>query len=293
MLLRQIAELEQRLAVCEAERTANSVPPESETRIRTLVRAIPDLILRVNRAGHILFFKPSREATPGMPQGNFVGRDVRHVMPAWAAKNLQQIERLLETGGVLTTTYAFRVGDQVRHHECQLGTSGEDEVVAVVRDVTARLRVEEERQRLQEVLIHAQAAALAELSTPVIPIHDQVFVVPLIGTIDAQRAESVISTLLDGVMAHKARVAILDITGVPVMDSQVADALARAAHATSLVGARLVVTGMQPKVARALVELGANLTGIVTHGTLQSGIAYAMGAIGKSTAAASRPIPSR
>jgi len=108
--------------------------------------------------------------------------------------------------------------------------------------------------------------------------------VPLIGTIDAQRADSVISTLLCGVTAQQARVAILDITGVSVVDSQVASALVRAAHATKLVGARMVLTGMRPEVARTLVELGADLTGIVTRGTLQSGIAYAMGEIGESQA---------
>jgi anti-anti-sigma factor len=278
-LLQRIAELEERLAACEAAWPANGAQRESDTAIRALVRAIPDLILRVNKAGIVLYFKPPREAVPGMPEGDFVGRDIREVLPAWATKNLPHLARVLETGEILTTVYSFKIGDQLRHHECQIGTGGEGDVVSVVRDVTARRRADEERHRVQEVLIQAQAAALAELSTPVIPIHDRVFVVPLIGTIDAQRAESVIATLLGGITAQQARVAILDITGVSVVDSQVANTLVRAAQATRLVGACMVLTGMRPEVARTLVELGADLTSIITCGTLQSGIAYAMGEI--------------
>jgi rsbT co-antagonist protein RsbR len=279
-LLQRIAHLEERLAASEASRMAEGAQRENEATISALVHAIPDLILRVNKAGIVLYFKPSKKAAPGMPEGNFVGKDVREVLPAWAAKNLQHMEHVIESGELLTTAYSFSVGNEIRHHECRLGTGGDGEVVSFVRDVTARRRADGERQRIQEILIHTQAAALVELSTPIIPIHDRVFVVPLIGTIDAERANSIISTLLEGVTQQNALVAILDITGVSVVDSQVADALPRAAQATKLVGARLVLTGMRPEVARTLVELGADLTGVITRGTLQRGIAYAMGELG-------------
>src|SRR5690349_15527504 len=101
-LLRRIAELEQQLADCEAARLAGSRPLDSDTITQAVIRALPDLILRVNRAGHILYFKPPREAAPGMPQGELVGRNVRDVLPAWAAKNLQHIDRVLQTREILT-----------------------------------------------------------------------------------------------------------------------------------------------------------------------------------------------
>jgi PAS domain S-box-containing protein len=249
---------------------------DSEEKNRALLRAIPDLILLVRRDGTVLHCKPPSEPTMGIPTDGIVGRNVRDVLPAWAEHNIGHIERALDDGEVVSTEYATGADGVVRYHECQIGRSGPDEVLAVVRDVTMRRRAEEERQRLQDDLIRAQAASLAELSTPLIPINEDVVIMPLIGTVDGQRAEQVITTLLDGVTSRQARVAILDITGVSIADAQVANALLRAAQAVKLIGARTVLTGMRPEVARTLVELGMSMGDIVTCGTLQSGIAYAM-----------------
>jgi rsbT co-antagonist protein RsbR len=100
-------------------------------------------------------------------------------------------------------------------------------------------------------------------------------VMPLIGAVDSQRAQQVIETLLEGIARSGAVVAILDITGVPVVDTQVANALLRAAQAVKLLGAQILLTGIRPEVAQTLVGLGADLSGIVTCGSLQTGIAYA------------------
>ncbi|MDI3287623.1 PAS domain-containing protein [Polyangium sp. 15x6] len=127
-----------------------------------------------------------------------------------------------------------------------------------------------------ERLIQEQAAALAQFSTPLVPITDDVLVMPLVGSLDTRRAEQVIGTLLDGVGRTQARVAILDITGVAVVDTQVADALLRAARAVSLLGAQVVITGIRSEVAQTLVQLGANMGDVVTRATLQAGVAYAM-----------------
>jgi rsbT co-antagonist protein RsbR len=144
-------------------------------------------------------------------------------------------------------------------------------------DVTERKRAEEAlRQSIAlEETIQAQNAVLAELSTPLIPISDQIVAMPLIGSVDSRRAQQVIETLLQGIAASGAQVAILDITGVPVVDTQVADALIRAAQAVKLLGAQVVLTGIRPEVAQTLVGLGTDLRGIVTRSSLQSGIAYA------------------
>lgn len=150
-------------------------------------------------------------------------------------------------------------------------------VLGMYEDITERKRIEQERALLQEQVIRAQQAALAELSTPLIPISSDVVVMPLIGTMDSQRAQRVLTTLLDGVATSHARVAILDITGVAVVDTQIANALVRAAQAVKLLGAQVVLTGIRPEVAQTLVGLGVDLTGMVTRGTLQSGIAYAVG----------------
>ncbi len=140
------------------------------------------------------------------------------------------------------------------------------------RDISDQLRDEQERLRLQEEVIAIQRAALRELSIPIIPLTEDVLVMPLIGSIDSQRAQQIIEGLLEGVMTYRASTAILDITGVPVVDTQIANALLRAASAVKLLGARMVITGIRPEVAQTLVGLGVGMGEIVTYGTLQSGI---------------------
>jgi rsbT co-antagonist protein RsbR len=98
---------------------------------------------------------------------------------------------------------------------------------------------------------------------------------PIIGNIDDTRAARVIEALLQGLHKARARFAILDITGVPSVDAQTADALLRAARAVQLLGAQVVLTGIRPEVAQTLIALGTSLGGIVTCGNLESGIAYA------------------
>ncbi|HYF65382.1 MAG TPA: substrate-binding domain-containing protein [Herpetosiphonaceae bacterium] len=143
----------------------------------------------------------------------------------------------------------------------------------VLRDVVER---SEELINAREEIIRAQKEALRELSTPLIPISDSVTIMPLIGTIDTSRAQQIIETLLHGVSSQRTRTAILDITGVLLVDTQVANVLIQAAQAARLLGAEVVLTGIRPEVSQTLVGLGVNLGGIVTRGTLQSGIAYAM-----------------
>jgi ABC-type sugar transport system substrate-binding protein len=130
--------------------------------------------------------------------------------------------------------------------------------------------------RTRDAVIRMQESALRELSTPLIPISDSVMVMPLIGTIDALRAQQIMETLLAGISARGASLVILDITGVPVVDTHVANGLVEAAHAAQLLGARVVLTGIRPEVAQMLVSLGVDMRGIVTHSTLQSGIGYAL-----------------
>lgn len=149
-------------------------------------------------------------------------------------------------------------------------------VYGFARDVTERKQAEAERTALQQQIIEAQQVALRELSTPIIPISDKVLIMPLIGSIDSRRAQQVLETLLDGVAAQRAETVIIDITGVQMVDTQVANALFRAAQAVRLLGARVILTGIQPRIAHTLVQLGVDLRQVDTRGTLQAGIAAAL-----------------
>ena len=121
--------------------------------------------------------------------------------------------------------------------------------MASFSDITER-RLVQEALRLRaehEEVIQAQAASLQELSTPLLTINPGVVVMPLIGAINSARAKQVIDVLLSGVAEQHATAAILDITGVAVVDTQVADVLMRAAQATKLLGAQAIITGIRPK----------------------------------------------
>ncbi|AUX22496.1 histidine kinase [Sorangium cellulosum] len=139
-----------------------------------------------------------------------------------------------------------------------------------------RERSEQARVALQEEIIRVQNARLAELSTPIIPITDRIMVMPLIGMMDAQRAQQVLSTALHGVESSRADVVIIDITGVRTVDSDVASTLINTAMALRLLGAQAVITGIRPDVAQTLTGLQIDFGAVVTRGNLQSGIAYAL-----------------
>ncbi len=99
---------------------------------------------------------------------------------------------------------------------------------------------------------------------------------PLIGALDSRRTQQILETLLQGIATSQATVAIIDITGVPIVDTHVANALIQAARSVKLLGAQVMLSGIRPEVAQTLVGLGIDLSGIVTSSTLQSGIAHAL-----------------
>ncbi|MGQ9926680.1 MAG: PAS domain-containing protein [Chloroflexaceae bacterium] len=148
-------------------------------------------------------------------------------------------------------------------------------LLVICDDLTERRLAEQERLILQERIIEAQQHALRELSTPLLPLSKRVVLLPIIGSVDTDRALQLIETLLQGVAEHRADIALLDITGVRVVDTQVANTLIQAARAVRLLGAQVVLTGIRPEVAQTLVHLGVDLEGILTRGTLQDGITYA------------------
>ncbi len=149
-----------------------------------------------------------------------------------------------------------------------------------------RARAEAERmnaqlQRQSQEIIEAQRQALRELSTPIVPISDETIALPLIGSIDTARAQQIMEALLTAISHYQAEVVIIDITGVPVVDTGIANHLLQTTQAARLLGARVVLTGIAPEVAQTIVSLGVDLSSIVTRSNLQSGIEYALGLVRK------------
>ena len=149
-------------------------------------------------------------------------------------------------------------------------------VGGITTDVTERRQLAAERDAMQQQVLQAQQAALRELSTPLIPLVEGVLVMPLIGSIDTTRAAQIMEALLGGVATQRAHTALLDITGVRVVDTHVAHALLQAARAARLLGTQVILTGVRAEVAQALIHLGADLGSLTTMSTLQSGIAHVL-----------------
>lgn len=121
---------------------------------------------------------------------------------------------------------------------------------------------------------------IRRLSTPVITVWDEVLVMPLVGVVDSTRAQQMMEQLLERIAAEEARFVILDITGVPTVDTAVAEHLLKTTKASRLVGAQTLIVGISPKVAQTLVRLGVSLSEIATFPDLRSGLEHALHALG-------------
>lgn len=256
---------------------------EEELRIfQTLIEHIPDAVGIANLSdGTLIYGNPAQRQLYAYGE-DIVGTSFSEYFVETAECRQNLVEETLTQGvwrGVLTNKR--RDGSTFPGHITGVvikDAAGQPQwIMGIVRDLTAQQRAEEERAALQQQIIAAQQAAIRELSTPLIPITQNAVIMPLIGSIDTQRTQQIMETLLEGVAHYQAEIAILDITGVHVVDAQVANALIRVAKAVKLLGAKVVLTGIQPGIAQTLVHLGVELSGIIARSTLQAGITYALG----------------
>lgn len=150
-----------------------------------------------------------------------------------------------------------------------------------LQERAAQLEVRQMESQLSELkAAFEEKTQLLELirqaSTPIAPVVDGILVVPLVGVFDAFRAEILTEKLLQSVTTARARVVILDITGVPVFDAEAAQLVIRLAQAVRLLGSEMMLVGLSSEIARTIVELGVDLKGLKTLGTLQTGLAQAL-----------------
>ncbi len=262
--------------VTERRRTERALR-DAQDRLNSVISNIPVVLFVLDRNGVFLLSEGKGLAKLGLQPGQVVGLNALELY----AGVPQIVDDIKHTLAGESPTSIVEVGDLIfeSYFTPMRNEQGAvDGVLGVSVEISERVQAERERSKLQEQIISAQAAALAELSTPLIPINEQIVVVPLIGALDSHRASQLLETLLQGIEASRTRFAILDITGVPVIDTHVANALIRAAQAVSLLGAQMIITGIRPEVAQTLVAIDVPLANIITRSTLQSGIAYAMGA---------------
>jgi len=132
----------------------------------------------------------------------------------------------------------------------------------------------------RERVIRQQQDALRELSTPVLQVRERLLILPIIGILDTQRAQQLTEQLLRGIRTHRAKVVVVDITGVPEIDEVVANHLVQTVDASRLMGAGVIVTGLSAEIAQTLVTIGVDLSKLTTVGDLQGGIEEAERVLG-------------
>ncbi len=146
----------------------------------------------------------------------------------------------------------------------------------VVRSYGVTLDQSEQNLAEREQAIEYQRRLIQELSVPIVPIDEGVLVLPLVGAIDSRRASQVMEAALDKIVEFQADVLILDITGVPLVDTGVANYLLQMARAVKLLGAQIVLVGIGAEIAQTMVQLGVELRDVTTRSNLQAGIAFAL-----------------
>lgn len=140
----------------------------------------------------------------------------------------------------------------------------------------------EEYQRGREEVIRSQQHEMLELSTPVLTLWDGVLALPLIGTLDSARTQIVMETLLQRIVETGAQNAIIDITGVPTVDTMTAQHLLKTVTATRLMGAECIISGIRPQIAATIVHLGVDLGGVTTKATLADAFRVALARSGRT-----------
>ena len=145
-------------------------------------------------------------------------------------------------------------------------------VLKIAADITEQKRLEVERSK--------QTALIMEMSTPVMQLWDKILLLPIVGLVDSKRVQLIMETALQMISNYQAEIIILDIQGVPAVDSAVANHLIKVTKATKLMGCTCIVTGISPEVSQALVNLGIELGDILTQSTLKNGVNTALGKVG-------------
>jgi len=131
-------------------------------------------------------------------------------------------------------------------------------------------------QESREELMREQQRAFMEVSVPVVRIWDRIIMIPLVGMLDSSRTQQMMETMLTALEDYQSKVAIMDISGIPVVDTLVARHLITAASAARLMGAECIITGIRARISQTLVQLGVDLSGFITRTTLADGLQLAL-----------------
>ncbi|HOJ97073.1 MAG TPA: STAS domain-containing protein [Methanospirillum sp.] len=242
-----------------------------------IIQSIDEPLFVLNEKFAVVFANRAFDQTFGVSRADIEGRSVYEI--GNGVLNIPLFRQTLEG--------LKNAGTEVKHFETEIsipqgkktfivkagvmrryGSSNEDQILVRFEDISEQLAA--------ELSIREKSAAILELSTPITKIWDEILVLPMIGTLDAERANKMIEQLLDAISRERARSIIMDGTGITHIDETVATHIIKATTAVKLLGSQVIMTGVKPEVAMMMVKLGIDLKDIVTRATLQEGVQYAL-----------------
>ena len=274
----RVAELEARLAA----RSPESEPaPDSKLELGHLLRLLLDhldlVVWAVDRNGIFTFHDGKGVDVLGIPRGSFVGQSL-HTL--YGTENTSAVNVALAG----TPSHDFQSGHGMHWENWYVPVCDEDGAVKLVvglsLDVTASVNTREELDAKLAV-IERQQEVIENLETPIIQVWDHVVTLPMVGVVDSRRAAKVTEDLLSAVSRLQARFAILDLTGVDVVDTGTASHMLNILSAVRLLGAEGIITGIRPNVAQTMVSLGLDLSRVITLATLRDGLSFAIRGLGQ------------
>ena len=272
----------------------------SEERYRSLVIATAQIVWTTNAQGEVVDDIPTWRAFTGQSEEEIKGWGWSNALHPEDRERTAAIWRhAVETRALYDTEYRVRRYDGEYRYLAARGVPvvGKDgsirEWVGTCTDITERKRAEEQLHRAHQELevrvqertaeltkamelLKEQQKAFMEVAVPVVKVWNRVLLVPLIGVFDSARAQLTMETLLTEIENTQAKVAILDVSGIPVVDSLVAKHLIRTVSAVKLMGAECIVTGIRSRISQTIVQLGIDLSGITTRTALAEGLKVAL-----------------
>ena len=247
---------------------------EENERLRAIVETSPDFIGMAASDGTALYINPAGLRMCGYD--SWEGLSVQGLQPEMPPEVIQEASERGHWVG--ESSIMTRDGRKIPVAGVITAVKDDDgnlrAITNISRDVTEQKELEEQ--------IAEQNRVMMEMSTPVIKLWDRIVLMPLIGVIDTGRAAQMIEALLQAIVSEEATVAVLDVTGVPVIDTSVARHLLKTIDASAMLGAHVVVTGFSPHAAQTLAQLGVDFSNMRTTGTLRAGIEQAFRLVGAS-----------
>ena len=255
---------------------------ESEERFRAIFETAQDPIFIKDHSFRYTQANPAMGELFGVPVSELLGRTDDELFGVEAGAHIREVDSRVLGGEIIDETGIKWVDGVSRtFHTINVpirGRSGEIVgLCGIARDITEQKELE---QKLHDSFGKLMKS-YEELAIPVIQVHDSVLAIPIMGVLDDMRINQLTETMLHRIADTKSKVVILDLTAVRSIDSAVANRLLETVAAARLLGANCILTGVGPEVAAATVRLGLNEMNIVTRGSLQEGLAYAMQRIGR------------